>query len=96
MKAKMTVQDCIALECDRLRDMLLAKNEAYSNSALDPVRIFSKADPGEQIRVRLDDKLSRLERGHTFGDEDTIQDLAGYLVLLMVHENHILAEGNGE
>lgn len=39
--------------------MLLAKNAAYGNSALEPVRIFSKADPTEQIRVRIDDKLSR-------------------------------------
>ena len=43
-------------------DLLLAKNDAYGNSALDPVRIFSRADPIEQLNVRLDDKLSRLAR----------------------------------
>jgi hypothetical protein len=59
------------------------ENIAYGNSALDPVRCFSKADPVEQIKVRIDDKLSRLMRGHDAG-EDTITDLIGYLVLLKI------------
>lgn len=67
-----------------LTEMLVAKNRAYGNSALDPVRIFSKATPQEQILVRLDDKLSRLARGSEFPGDDTIRDLVGYLVLLLV------------
>jgi hypothetical protein len=47
----------------RLCAMLLEKNAKYGNSALEPIRCFSRADPVEQIRVRLDDKLSRLMRG---------------------------------
>jgi hypothetical protein len=70
-------------ECDHLKGMLLAKNAAYGNSATDPVRVFSKASPVEQILVRLDDKLSRLARGAAAG-EDVEQDLAGYLILLRV------------
>lgn len=69
--------------CRETRDLLLEKNRAYGNSALDPVRIFSKADPGEQILVRIDDKLSRLARGQNAG-EDVEQDFLGYLVLLLV------------
>ena len=56
-------QRLIVEERRRLEAMLLAKNEAYGNSAIDPLRIFSRADPVEQIRVRIDDKLSRLARG---------------------------------
>lgn len=63
--------------------MLLEKNAAYGNSALDPVRIFSKSDPIEQINVRLDDKLSRIVRGEAAG-EDVELDLIGYLVLKRV------------
>lgn len=74
----------IADVCDMIRDKLLEKNRAYGDSALDPVRIFSKAAPDEQINVRLDDKLSRLKRGFTFADEDTIFDLVGYLILKLV------------
>jgi hypothetical protein len=40
--------------------MLCEKNAAYGNSALEPVRVFSRAMPMEQLRVRMDDKLSRL------------------------------------
>ncbi len=70
--------------CDNLGDMLIAKNKAYGDSALNPLRVFSRAAAEEQIFVRIDDKLSRLSRGTHVADEDTIKDLAGYLVLLMV------------
>lgn len=66
-------------------DMLKRKNRAYGNSALDPVRCFSKADPAEQLRVRIDDKISRLMRGSAAG-EDTVLDLIGYLLLLRIAE----------
>lgn len=77
------VRAAIIAECEALKAMLLAKNAAYGNSAIDPVRVFSKASPEEQIRVRLDDKLSRLARGHDAG-EDTELDLCGYIMLLRV------------
>lgn len=75
----------IAGECAALGDMLVAKNAAYGNSALAPLRIFSQASPAEQIRVRIDDKLSRIARGHAAG-EDVVLDLLGYLVLLRIAE----------
>lgn len=75
------MQRLIAQECNKIRDMLLEKNRKYGNSALDPVRIFSKAPTDEQIKVRLDDKLSRLSRGQGAG-EDVEFDLMGYLILL--------------
>jgi len=37
----------------------------------------------EQIKVRIDDKLSRIMRGENAG-EDVEIDLAGYLILLRV------------
>jgi len=77
----------IANECDALKTMLLEKNAAYGNSALDPLRIFSKADPVEQILVRLDDKLSRIKRGSAAG-EDAEKDILGYLILLRIARRH--------
>lgn len=86
-KAAMTkTQLNIVRECDRIKTMLLQKNAAYGDSALNPVRIFSRADPVEQLRIRIDDKLSRLARGSNAG-EDVINDLIGYMVLLLVHEH---------
>lgn len=64
--------------------MLLDKNRKYGDSALNPVRVFSKASPLEQLKVRMDDKLSRLRNAQDDEDEDPITDLIGYLVLYKV------------
>ena len=68
-----------------LEELLVMKNNKYGNSALEPKRIFSRADATEQIKVRIDDKLSRMSAG-TNDNEDTVQDLMGYLVLLKISE----------
>lgn len=82
-----SVQERFARDLDavlaKLRTLLVEKNRAYGDSALNPVRIFSQADRIEQMKVRIDDKLSRLARGEAAG-EDVIQDLLGYLVLLEI------------
>lgn len=79
----MEFAQAVDAELDELHSMLLAKNAAYGNSALEPVRIFSQAHPVEQLLVRIDDKLSRLARGVAL-DEDVEKDLLGYLILLRI------------
>lgn len=76
----------IASACDQIKDLLLSKNAKYGDSALNPCRVFSKADATEQILVRIDDKLNRIQKGAGLiaSDEDVIQDLIGYLVLLQI------------
>jgi hypothetical protein len=74
----------IAKVCDSIKEMLVAKNKAYGDSALDPVRIFSKTNSIDQIAIRIDDKLSRVQRGHEYPGDDTIDDLIGYLVLFKI------------
>ena len=70
--------------CDEIKELLLSKNRKYGDSALNPVRVFSKASPIEQIKVRLDDKLSRLRNQQDDEDEDVLTDLIGYIVLYKV------------
>lgn len=72
--------------CDEVKDFLVVKNVQYGNSAIDPVRIFSKASTEEQILVRIDDKISRLVRGNDSiePDDDIVDDLIGYLILWKV------------
>lgn len=82
----MTSAELIIKECDAIKAMLLQKNAAYGDSAMNPVRVFSKADPVEQLKVRIDDKLSRLMKGANAG-EDVVLDLIGYLVLLRITTN---------
>lgn len=67
-----------------IEGMLIAKNRAYGDSALEPVRVFSKSNTIEQLYVRIDDKLSRIQRGHEYPGDDTIFDLIGYMVLLLI------------
>ena len=81
----MTTADLITAECDAIKAMLLDKNARYGDSAMQPRRIFSRADAIEQIKVRIDDKLSRVgTMGTDDADEDTVGDLIGYLVLLRI------------
>jgi len=78
-------QNLIAQVCDEVKALLIAKNKKYGNSALEPKRIFSKASTVEQLYVRIDDKLSRINTAGIGGaDEDTLLDLIGYLILLRV------------
>lgn len=81
-----TVQQEIRAVCDEIREFLVAKNIQYGNSAIEPVRIFSKASTEEQLRVRIDDKISRLVRGNDSieADDDIVNDLIGYFVLWKV------------
>lgn len=74
----------ILAECVELAALLIEKNRKYGDSALNPARVFSKADAAEQIKVRLDDKLSRLRSAQADEDEDVVQDLLGYLILLRI------------
>jgi hypothetical protein len=67
--------------CNETATFLIGKNKKYGNSALNPIRIFSKAEPLEQINVRIDDKINRLYQGGEYPGDDDEKDLLGYLVL---------------
>ena len=75
--------------CDDIKELLINKNRKYGNSALKPCRVFSKSSPVEQLLVRIDDKLNRIMQGAGVlaEDEDVINDLIGYLVLLKIGMN---------
>ena len=68
----------------------MKKNKAYGNSAAEPVGIFAKRlDTLAQIDTRIDDKLNRLMKGSEYPGDDTIKDLAGYLILRMIVKEQI-------
>lgn len=79
------LEDEIRAICAEMADFLVAKNRAYGNSAAEPVSIFAKRlDRLAQIDVRIDDKLSRRQKGSDFPGDDNDKDLTGYLLLRMV------------
>ena len=90
-------QEEISAVCNDIKELLLYKNKQYGDSALNPSRIFSKASAVEQLLVRIDDKLNRIKKGAGLvgEDEDVIQDLIGYLILLKIGLKHQKAETDG-
>lgn len=72
--------------CEEIATLLKEKNRSYGNAALDPIRVFSRLDSYQQLLVRVDDKLSRIKRGDNKFQEDTVRDLVGYLILVMIAE----------
>lgn len=81
----MNTSQRIKEKCKKLEELLLHKNEKYGDSALNPLKVFSKANAVTGIKVRLDDKLKRIKNaGLVDATEDTLQDLAGYMILLMI------------
>tara|TARA_R110000824_G_scaffold226890_2_gene414675 strand:- start:1486 stop:1752 length:267 start_codon:yes stop_codon:yes gene_type:complete len=80
------IQKKIKMTGKEVMDLLLEKNKQYGNSVFEPLGIFSKGVPMESLRVRIDDKLSRLMRGNDSieRDEDIVKDLIGYLILLLI------------
>ncbi len=83
----MSIENQIRTECGKVADILVEKNKAYGNSACCPLKVFSKLNAEERIKVRLDDKLSRIANGHEYKDEDTELDIIGYLILKRVRDN---------
>lgn len=82
-------RQAIERECDALKQLLLDKNAAYGDSAIKPLGIFAGGDALSLIAVRIDDKLSRIRNmggitARADAAEDTILDLAGYLILARV------------
>lgn len=73
----------IKIVCDNLSFFLESKNNKYGNSALEPLRIFSKSDSESQLYSRIDDKLSRIKNSQELRKNDVV-DLMGYLVLLCI------------
>lgn len=69
---------------NEIESMLLRKNRKYGDSALTPINIFSGSSAADQLRCRIDDKLSRIKCNPADEDEDTLLDLIGYLILLRV------------
>tara|TARA_B100000900_G_scaffold354794_1_gene323702 strand:+ start:4896 stop:5192 length:297 start_codon:yes stop_codon:yes gene_type:complete len=82
--------------CDDIKELLIYKNQRYGDSALNPCRVFSKASATEQLLVRIDDKLNRIMKGAGLiaKDEDVVDDLIGYLVLLKIDLQNNLQENS--
>lgn len=84
----MTFHEEVYKVLSEIQEMLVAKNAKYGNSALEPLGVFSQLSAKEGLLIRIDDKLKRIKNGSLDrDDEDVVNDLIGYLVLLKIHAN---------
>ena len=80
----------IQQQCDTLKTVLVRKNTDYGASAFNRPALAPDVKPTTAILVRMSDKISRLNNLQTAEQpnyeaiEDTILDLAGYAILLLV------------
>jgi hypothetical protein len=82
----MTFASEVAEALREIQSMLIFKNQKYGKSALEPLGVFSQLSPREGLLIRIDDKLKRIKNGSLANDdEDVVNDLIGYLVLLKIH-----------
>ncbi len=80
-------QECIAAVFDSLKTLVIEKNRRYGDAALTPKQIFSRLDAGEGLKVRIDDKISRIMNNSGEIRKNDVADLMGYLALLAVSQD---------
>lgn len=84
MNSKEEINGMIVTECNRIKELLLNKNNAYNNSLHEAGLLFPM-DVSTGIKARINDKLNRIKQtGLTDVTEDTLDDLIGYLVHLNI------------
>jgi hypothetical protein len=82
----MNTQEKIVEIIEGITTLLLEKNKRYGDSALTPTNIFSKLPAGEAIKVRLDDKISRIINSSELRTND-VSDIIGYCVLYLISQD---------
>jgi hypothetical protein len=86
METKMTTQEKIEKLFNNFKEFLKEKNRRYGDSAIHPIKIFSKIDASNQIYNRLDDKLSRIQNTKEIRKND-LADLLGYISLALIEKD---------
>ena len=88
----MRTSDAIKQKGQQVINLLLSKNEDYGDSATEGKAIFATDKNKDSMTAkefglccRIDDKLHRIKNsGVTDNTEDSIWDLAGYFILLLI------------
>lgn len=92
----MTTREQIENVMKNITSLLIDKNADYGDSFRNEGIISQGLSPSERLTVRIDDKIERMRNLAILPDEitevnesvnDTIHDLIGYLVLLLILRN---------
>lgn len=82
----------LANKVNSMKELLLRKNISYQNSALSPESVFGTLDAKDQLHSRINDKLNRIKNNTSYqseGYEDAVDDLIGYIILLLIYHDTI-------
>ena len=82
-------------ELDNLYSLLMKKNASYGASVFQPPILCPGLPPRVALLSRMSDKINRLFSGGAIEGEtfdDTLRDLAGYIVLYFVMKNFGFAD----
>jgi len=93
----MTTKEKITTVVDSLAKVLITKNKDYGDSATEGSPIFATDKNKDSMDAkqfglccRIDDKLHRIQNGGiTPRTLDSVWDLAGYLILLLISLNSL-------
>ncbi len=88
------VKKMISNECDFVKGLLTMKNSQYGNAYFQPLYVLSKASPDERMKIRIEEKLSRLKRILDSDEEkevlseDQILDVIGTLMMMRIYNKY--------
>lgn len=72
-----------------MSELLKEKNRSYGGSAVNPLNLFTNLSVRDRLLVRIEDKLKRIETlGFSGYNEDNLQDLVGYFIILKVWDEY--------
>ena len=83
----MSTQEGITRVFDSMKEVVIEENRRYGDSALSPKQVFSKLDSEEGIKIRIDDKISRIMNNNGEIRKNDVADLMGCLALFSVSQN---------
>lgn len=78
-----STQDRIKEVTLAMQELLLEKNKRYGDAAINPTNTFSKLSGQDSIKIRLDDKLKRVQASEETRVND-VCDIIGYCTLLLI------------
>lgn len=74
-----------------LNSLIQYKNKNYGDAAINPLKIFNKAESNNAVEIALDNKISRIQNADAVRKND-LTDLVSYGILLLAKNDWVSFE----